>query len=358
MALASESYSFLESILSTPSVSGFEQPVARIIRSRMEKFADKITTDLHGNTIVALNPQAKPRIMLAGHIDQIGLMVRHINDEGFLYFAAVGGVDLAVLPGSRVMVHGHAGPVQGVIGRKPIHLMKAEERNGGKLEPQDLWIDIGTKDRAGAMSQVAIGDIATYVLGIVKLGDDFITGAGLDDKVGAFVVMEALRLCAEQKSKLKCAVYSVATVQEEIGLRGAHTSTFGIEPTVGIAVDVCHASDNPGADKKISGDISLGKGPVISLGANINPAVGKGLLDAGKANDRPCQRLAAPASTGTDANAMQLSRSGVATGLVGIPNRYMHTQVEVVSLSDLEQCAALLADFILSVDSKTDFVPR
>ena len=358
MALPSESIEFLESMLSTPSVSGFEQPVARIVRKRMEKFADKVTTDLHGNVIVALNPEAKPRVMLAGHIDQIGLMVKYITDEGYLYFVAVGGVDLAVLPGSKVTVHGHDGPVVGVIGRKPIHLMKPDERNGGKLEVQDLWIDLGVKDKAAALAKVSVGDIATYMLGIIRLGDDFIAGAGLDDKVGAFVVMEALRLCHEKKQSLKCALFAVATVQEEIGLRGAHTSSFGIDPMVGIAVDVCHASDNPGVDKKTTGDIALGKGPVISLGANINPMVGTMLLDAGKNNDRPTQRLASPAGTGTDANAIQLSRAGVATGLVNIPNRYMHTQVEVVSLSDLENCAALLADFLLSIDSKTDFVPR
>ena len=358
MALPSESIEFLEFMLSTPSVTGFEQPVARLVRKRMEKFADKITTDLHGNTIVALNPDAQPRVMLAGHIDQIGLMVRYVNDDGFLYFVSVGGVDLAVLPGSKVTVHGHAGPVQGVIGRKPIHLMKPEERNGGKLELQDLWIDIGVKDKAAALAKVSVGDVATYALGVTKLGDDYIAGAGMDDKVGAFVVMEALRLCHEKKGSLKCGVYAVATVQEEIGLRGAHTSAFGIDPVVGVAVDVCHASDNPGVDKKLTGEIGLGKGPVVSLGANINPKVGTMLLEAGAKNDRPTQRHAAPAGTGTDANAMQLTRAGVATALVSIPNRYMHTQVEVVSLSDLESTAALLADFLLSIDSKTDFVPR
>jgi endoglucanase len=359
MSLSPESFEFLQSMLTTPSVSGFEQPVARVIRRRMEKFADKITTDLHGNTIVALNPGSSPRVMLAGHVDQIGLMVRHVTDEGFIYFAPVGGVDLAVLPGSKVTVHGAAGAVEGVIGRKPIHLMKNEERNGGaKLEPHDLWIDIGAKDKAAALAKVAVGDSVTYALGITRLGDDLIAAAGIDDKVGAFVVMEALRLCSEKRASLKCAVFAVATVQEEIGLRGAHTSAYGIDPTVGIAVDVTHATDNPGADKKQVGDVVLGKGPGISFGPNINPVVSRLLAEAATSHDRPFQRQAAPGATGTDANAIQLSRAGVAAGLVGLPNRYMHTQVEVVSLSDLAHAAGLLADMILKIGPETDFVPR
>ncbi len=350
-----EPFDFLHAMLTTPSVTGYEQPVARIVRKRMEPFADRITTDLHGNTIVALNPDAKVRVMLAGHVDQIGLMVRYVNDEGFVYFAAVGGVDLAVLPGSKVTVHGAGGPVDGIIGRKPIHLMKPEERNGGKLEVTDLWIDIGAKDKAAALAKVGVGDVATYALGVTRLGDDLFAGAGLDDKVGAFVCMEALRLCHERKGELKVGLYSVATVQEEIGLRGAHTSAFGIDPAVGIAVDVSHATDNPGVDKKQIGEIKVGGGPIVALGPNVNPTVAKMLLEAGK--DRPHQRLAAPGPTGTDANAMQLSRAGVAAGLIGIPNRYMHTQVELCSLSDLEHAAALIADMVLRITPETDFRP-
>lgn len=355
-----ESYQFLHQMLTTPSVTGTEQPVARIVRKRMEPFADRITTDLHGNTIVALNPDAPLKVMLAGHIDQIGLMVKHVTDEGFLYFAPVGGVDLAVLPGSKLTVWGANGPVDGIIGRKPIHLMKAEERNGGKLDVGDLWIDIGAKDKAAALAKVNVGDVVTYALGVSRLGEDGdrIAGAGLDDKVGCFVVMEALRICHERRGELKVGLYSVATVAEEIGLRGAKTSAYGIDPQVGIAVDVCHATDNPGADKKLHGDVKIGGGPVVSIGPNINPKVAELLLAAGKTKDRPHQRQAAAGATGTDANAMQLNRAGMATGLIGLPNRYMHTQVELCSLTDLEHSAALLADTILSITPESDFIPR
>jgi endoglucanase len=351
-----ESFDFLKQMEETPSVSGFEQPVGRIIRKRMKPFADKINVDVHGNTIVALNPKGKPRVMLAGHYDQIGLMVRYISDEGYLHFSTVGGIDTTVLPGSRLTVHTKKGPVEGVIGRKPIHLMKQEERNQGKVELTDLWIDIGAKDKAQAARAVSIGDPVTYRLEMVRLGDDFVTSPGLDNKVGAFVVMEALRLASARK--LGCALFAVATVQEEIGLRGARTSCFGIDPQVGIAADVTHATDNPGADKKMVGDIALGKGVVIERGANINPPLCDLMIDTARKKKIPHQISGAPGATGTDANVIQISRSGVATGLIGIPNRYMHTQVEMVSLSDLEACAKLLAETVGRINSRTNFIPE
>lgn len=351
-----ESFEFLKVMEETPSVSGFEQPVGRVIRQQMEPVADEITTDLHGNTIVALNPKGQPRVMLAGHYDQIGLMVRWVSDEGFIYFSAVGGIDATVLPGSRVTIHTRKGPVEGVIGRKPVHLMKQEERGQAKIEMQDLWIDIGATKKDDALKHVAIADPITYKLGLERLGKDLVTSPGLDDKVGAYVVMEALRLAAEKS--IKCGLYAVATVQEELGLRGARTSCYGIDPVVGIAVDVTHASDNPGAEKKVAGEVTLGKGPVIELGANINPVLGDLLIATAKSKKIPFQIAAAPGATGTDANAMQVSRAGVAAGLISIPNRYMHTQVEVVSLADLDNAAKLIAETVARIDAKSDFTPR
>jgi len=353
--MRAESFNFLKAIQETPSVSGFEQPVARIIRRRMKRFADAISTDVHGNTIVKLNPKGKPRVMLAGHYDQIGLMVRHITDEGFLHFSTVGGVDPTLLPGSRVAIHTKKGPVHGVIGRKPVHLMKQEERGQAKIELHDLWIDIGARDKADAARRVAVADPVTYQLGLERLGSDCVTSPGLDDKTGAFVVMEALRLASARR--LKCALFAVATCQEELGLRGARTSCFGIDAQVGIAVDVTHATDNPGADKRVAGDIALGKGAVIDRGANINPALGELLIDTARKKRVPYQLSAAPNATGTDANAIQVSRSGVAAAIVGIPNRYMHSQVEVVSLSDLEACAKLLAETVARIDARMNFIP-
>jgi tetrahedral aminopeptidase len=351
-----DSFAFLEKMVETPSVAGFEQPVARIIRKRMKPFADEITTDLHGNTIVALNPKGTPRIMLAGHCDQIGMMVKYIADEGFISFATVGGIDLTVLPGSYVTIHTEGGPVEGVIGRKPIHLMKPEERNAGKIELTELWIDIGAKDRKDAEKRVSIADPITYKLGFQRLGDGFIASPALDDKVGAFVVMEALRLLA--KRKIKPALFAVATVQEELGLRGARTSAYSIDPLVGIAVDVCHASDNPGVDKKLAGDQALGRGPVIERGANINPALCKLLIASAKAKKIPYQLSASPNATGTDANPIQVNRGSVAAALIGIPNRYMHTPVELCHLDDLENAARLVAETVTQIGPRTAFTPH
>ena len=354
--MRSESYDFLKQIEETPSVSGYEQPVARVIRKRMARFADAINTDVHGNVTAVLNPKATVRVMLAGHMDQIGFLVNYIGDTGYVHMCAVGGIDNAVLPGSRVTIHSKAGPITGVVGRKAIHLMKVEERNAGKIELVDVAVDIGAKDKKQAQEFIEVGDPITYQLGVEKILNDRIVSPGLDNKVGAFVVMEALRLLSEEK-KLNVAVHAVATVQEEIGLRGARTACYAIDPLVGIAVDVCHASDYAAVDKRVAGDVVIGGGPVIARGANINPVLGGLLLETAKKQKIAHQVDAAPGATGTDANSIQISRAGVAAGLVSIPNRYMHTQVELVSLPDLENAAILIAETIKRIDGKTSFIP-
>lgn len=350
-----ESYEFLKSLQETPSPSGFEQPVQRIVRKRMKAFADKIDTDVHGNVICGLNPKGTPRVMLAGHCDQIGLMVNYIDDNGYIFVSAIGGIDQSVLPGSRVVVHSRHGPIDGVIGRKPIHVMKPEER-GAKIEIRELWVDIGAKNRKETEQVVAVGEPITFRLEMVHLGGELVTSPAFDNKCGTFVVMEALRLCAEKN--IKCALFAVSTVQEEVGLRGARTSAYSVDPQVGIAVDVTHATDFPDIDKRVNGDIKLDAGPVISIGANINPPLERLLVQTAKAKRIPFQREAAPGGTGTDANVMQLSRAGVATALVSVPNRYMHTPVEVVSLADLEATARLVAETVARIDKTSSFIPE
>lgn len=350
-----DSYDFLKAIQETPSPSGFEQPVQRIVRKRMKPYADTIETDVHGNVIVSLNPTGSPRVMLAGHCDQIGLMIKYIDDNGYLFFVSIGGIDPSVVPGSRVVIHTKNGPVDGVIGRKAVHLMKPEER-GGKVDLREMWIDIGCKNRKDAEQVVSVGDPVTFRLEMSRLGNDFVTSPGFDNKSGTFVVMEALKLCSIRK--IKCALFAVSTVQEEIGLRGARTSAYGVDPQVGIAVDVTHATDYPDVDKRTNGDLKMGLGPVISTGPNINQKLESLIVRAAKAKKIPYQMEAAPAGTGTDANAIQLNRAGVATALVSIPNRYMHTQVEIVSLTDLESAAKLIAETVALIDRRTNFIPE
>lgn len=350
-----ESYEFLREILETPSPSGFEQPLQRRVRERMKPFADAMTTDVHGNVAVTLNPKGSPVVMLAGHCDQIGMMVKYIDDNGYLFVVAVGGIDPSVLPGSRVVVHSKHGPIDGVIGRKPIHVLKPEER-GGKVELRELWVDIGAKKKKEVEQVIGVGDPVTFHLSVTPLGTDRVSAPAFDNKCGVFVVMEALRLCSRRK--LSCALHAVSTVQEEIGLRGARTSCYGLDPQVGIAVDVTHATDYPDVDKRTIGDVKIGAGPTIVSGANVNPKLEQILLKTAASKNIPHQREAAPGGTPTDANAIQLTRSGVATALIGIPNRYMHTQVEVVSLTDLTNAAKLIADAVASISKRTNFIPE
>ncbi len=321
----------------------------------MKAFADGIETDVHGNVIVSLNPKGSPRVMLAGHCDQIGMMVRYINDGGYIFFSQIGGIDPSVLPGSRVVIHTQHGPVDGIIGRRPIHVLKPEER-GAKTELRELWVDIGAKDKKEAERVVSVGDAITFHLAMTHLAGNLVTSPAFDNKCGTFIVMEALRLCASKK--IKCALFAVSTVQEEIGLRGARTSCFGVDPQVGIAVDVTHATDYPDIDKRTHGDVKLGMGPTIPRGPNINPVLEELIIKTAKAKRIPIQREAAPSGTPTDANVIQLTRSGVATALIGTPNRYMHTQVEVVSLQDLENSAKLIAETVTKISQRTNFIPK
>lgn len=348
------SLSLLHRILETPSPSGYERPVQDLVRDFLEPLADRVTTDIHGNVIGVKNADAPVRVMLAGHCDQIGLLIQHIDDEGFLYVQPIGGWDPIVLVGQRMTVWTDDGPVHGVIARKAIHLLTEEER---KQVPKmkDLWLDIGAKDKDEASGLIRIGDPVTLALGHVELRNRTICSPGIDDKCGLWVVLEAFRRASLQP--LSCALYVVSTVQEEIGLRGARTSAFEIDPHIGVAVDVTHATDCPTVDSKQEGDIKLGKGPVVYRGPNMNPKVVERLLAAAETHDIPIQLAGASRATGTDANAMQISRAGVGTGLVSIANRYMHSPVETVSLDDIDQAAELLAHFALAIDGEADFTP-
>jgi endoglucanase len=353
--MRSESLDFLRSLVETPSPSGFEQPVQRLVRDYVAPFADEVRTDVHGNVIAVKNPGGYPRVMLAGHCDQIGMMIQHISEDGYLHFAAIGGIDAAVMPGIPVIVHGEKGSLIGVIGRKPVHLLRAEERDKAKMDLSEMWIDIGARDKKDAQKKVQIGDSATFHLHMDTLMNGLVAGPGFDDKVGSYVVSEALRLIG--KRKLSCAVYAVSTVQEELGLRGARTSAFGIDPQVGIAVDVTHGTDYPGCDCRKTGECKLGAGPTIARGPNINPVLRKLIQDTADGKQIKWQPEPEPRATGTDANSIQVSRAGVATALVSIPNRYMHTPVEIINLKDLEAAAKLLAEICLAIKPDADFTP-
>ena len=345
--------SFFEAVLGVPSPSGFERPVQDLVRAYAGEFADEVKTDLHGNVIASANPSSETRVMLAGHCDQIGMLVSQISEKGFIYANTIGGWDPQQLIGQRMTIWTRSGPIHAVIARKPIHLLTTEERKQ-VVKLTDLWLDIGAKDKAEVDSLVMIGDPITLQLGFQEMRNGLANSPGMDNKTGLWVVMEALRRAA---GRLTCSLYSVSTVQEEIGLRGARTSAYGINPTVGIAVDVTHATDCPTIDKRQHGEIKLGDGPVIARGPNMNPVVTDRLISIAEKHDIPFQIKAIGRATPNDANSIQISRAGVATGLVAIPNRYMHSAVETISLSDINHAATLLAEFAVSLKGDEDFTP-
>ncbi|MDR3198929.1 MAG: M42 family metallopeptidase [Planctomycetaceae bacterium] len=345
---------FLKNILTTPSTSGFEEPVQQLVRDYAQPFADSIRTDIHGNVIAVRNPDAPLRVMLAGHCDQIGLIVNYIDEQGYLYILTVGGWDIQNLVGVRVKIWTAQGPVVGVIGKKPIHLMDDEDR---KKVPKikDIWIDIGAKDKNEAEQHVHVGDPVTVELEYREMFNQLIAAPATDDKAGVWVVMEALRRI--NSAKLKVGVFAVSTVQEEVGLRGSKTSAFGIDPHIGIATDVTFATDCPTVEKKQNGDVKLGGGPVLTRGPNMTTKLVNDLADVAKKYEIPVQMIAEGKITGTDAGSIQVNRNGVAAALISIPNRYMHTPVEVISLLDIDYAADLMARYCESIDPNVSYIP-
>ena len=344
---------FLLDLLCARSPSGYEYEAQEVLEKHLKPFADSYEKDTLGNRFATLNPSGDPIVMLAGHMDELGLMVRYIDDKGFIYFDTIGGHDLTIISGRRVTILTEKGNVTGVTGKRAIHLMDAKDRERApKLH--ELWIDIGAENKKEAQSIVSIGDPIVYDHGFEFLakGGTRVTSRAFDDKAGCYVVCETLRRVAKHKKKLKAKLVSVATVQEEIGIRGATTSSQKIQPHIGIAVDVGHATDHPQCDNKKFGEFYLGKGPIISRGPNINPIVFNKLITCAKHLKIPFQIEAEARPTGTDARAIQMAGPGVASALISIPLRYMHTPSEVIDLQDVENAIELLVEFTLSLNQK------
>jgi len=350
---------FLERLLDAPGPSGFEVRAARVWREEAAGFADEVHTDVAGNSIAVVNPAGKPRVMLAGHIDEIGLQITHIDDEGFLFIDEIGGWDPQVLVGQRVTILGKDGDRTGIIGKKPIHLIREEDRKRA-AETRDLWVDVGAKDKDEVVSMgIRVGDPMIIAADLVKLAGDLVASRAVDNRIGALVVLEAARLLSTEPAA--AATIAVATVQEEIGGGsggGARSSAYALEPDVAVVVDVTFSTDIPDIEKKELGDHKVGGGPVLARGSSVHPIVFERLAEVAEAEGIPHSIQAAPRATRTDADSIFLTRAGVPTGLVSVPNRYMHSPNEVVSTADLKAAAHLLAAFVRSLDVETDFTPR
>jgi putative aminopeptidase FrvX len=355
--LEDKHFSFLKELVETPSPSGFEQPAQRILRRELEGVADEVRTDVMGNVIGRIaGPDGAPRVMLAGHCDEIGFMVKYIDDNGFLFFAPIGGVDAHLVPGQRVHVHTASGPVLGVVGKKPIHMMEPKDRET-VVKFKSQFIDLGCADRKSAEALVSVGDPVTFAVGLERLQEDRVTSRAFDDKMGAFIVARVLQE-VRQLGAAPVDLYGVSTVQEEVGLRGGTTSAYGVKPDVGLAVEVGFATDFPEVDKKEIGEIKVGSGPILSRGANINPVLFDLMVRTAREENIPYQVMGAPRATGTDANVIQLSRGGVAAALVSVPLRYMHTPVEMLSLADLDNTIRLLAGLMYRIGDRGMFIPN
>jgi putative aminopeptidase FrvX len=340
---------FLSELLQARSPSGFETEAQAVFDRHVRPAADAYSNDALGNRLATLNPGGDPVLMLAGHIDELGLMVSFVNKDGFLYFETIGGHDRTVISGRRVVIQTARGPVKGVTGKRAVHLMDEADR---KKVPEihEIWIDIGAASKKEALQRVAIGDVATYDHNFELFHGSIGVARAFDDKVGAYVVGETLIRLSAQKKKLAAKVVAVATVQEEIGVRGATTSGYLANPHIAVAVDVGHATDHPDCDQRKFGETKLGGGPIICRGPNINPKIYERLVKAAKKLKIPYQLEAASRPTGTDARAIQMARGGVATALVSIPLRYMHTPSEVVDLQDVERCVQLLVEFATGLE--------
>ena len=352
--MKAEDFNFLQDLVEAPSPTGWEKPAADVLRKRLEGSADEVTVDALGSVHALLrgaDPHA-PSVVLAGHIDEVGLIVTYVTPEGFLSFAPLGGVDAAILPGLRVDVHTNEGSLLGVLGRKPIHLIDTEERKT-VTALEKLFIDVGLPADE-VKKRVKVGDPITVHTGLERLGDDLVVSRALDDKMGAWIAartLEEIKAAGGARSDVWC----VGSVQEEIGMRGGATSAYALDPDIFIAIEVCHATDYPDIDKRRHGEQIVGKGPVFGRGPNINHAMLERLEHTADDLGIAYQLGVEPRATGTDANPAQLARGGKITALVSIADRYMHTPTEVVSLSDMEQCVKILTRFILDLDADADF---
>jgi len=350
------SIDLLRALTEAPSPSGSETPAGRVYREYTQGFADLVTSDVMGNIAAVINPDATTRIMLAAHMDEIGFVIHFIGEDGLLHFGGIGGHNDVIPVGQRVWVHGKE-RLPGVVGTQAYHLLDPAEQSK-RPQIKNLWIDIGASSRAAAEAVVEVGDSVTFQHEFHPLLCDRATARAFDNKAGVFIMAEAIRLL-KQRGGLhpEVGVHAVATVQEELGSRGVQAATFGIKPTTGLGIDMEHAIDYPGIEQRQHGRLALGNGPTICRGPNINPVVLELLIAAAHEENIAYQMSVYPKATPTDAGAMQVGRAGVATGLVGVPIRYMHTPCEVLSLTDLENCARLVAGYCRLITPQIDFRP-
>lgn len=348
------SLEFLEHLLTVPSPSGAEAAGQRVWLDYVSSFADEVHTDAYGNAWAVLNPEGTPKVMVAGHADELAFMVTYIDDNGFVYFQPAGGQDPALARGQRVLIHGARGLVKGVIGLLAIHM----QDRGKTPEPpkwEDLFVDIGATSKADAEKRVAVGDFITYSVGVERLHGDTYVARACDNRIGTFIAAETLRLCAAARKKPTACLIAASTIQEENGLYGASMVGYAVHPDVALVVDVGQATDIPPVNKKRHGDVRQGQGPILAKGSVNHPVVVKRLEKVARKQKLPIQYTVDPRASGTDADAIFRQKGGIPTAAIGVPNRYMHSPVETIHLGDLETTARLMAGFALDAKRGENF---
>ena len=346
---------FLQQLLDTPGPSGYEQNVQKLWREYVGGFCEDIRADVHNNVVATLRGVENFSVMLAGHADEIGMVILNVDDNGYLYFNKIGGVDPTILPSQRVRVLTKNGRVRGVIGKKPAHLLDEEDRKPPKIH--ELWIDMGATNKADALSKVRIGDPVVFGENFEEMQNGYAVARDFDNRVGCFVVAETLRALSATKG-LKATVFGVSSAQEETGVWGAGPIAYALKPALGIAIDVTHATDYPALSKNRFGNVELGKGPVLTRGVKTSELVYEMLEQTAQQNGIPYQVEVETGRTGTDADVMADRGGGIAVTVVSIPNRYMHTSTEMIHLGDLDNCVKLLVAYIQTLEEKTDLIPR
>lgn len=352
--MRAESLQFLERLVNTPSPSGHEARVQRVWLDYVKPFAEETFSDSYGNTVAVLNKGGSPRLMLAAHADEISMVVNYISEQGYIYVTKMGGIDPAITKAQRIVIHTQGGPIKGVVGNVAPHLMRGEpERKAPKME--DLFIDIGVKSRREAARLVRIGDPITLADQFELLRNDLAIARAFDNRVGTFAVAEAFRQLSQEKSRLGAEILAVSNIMEEVGLLGARQIAYTLKPDAALVVDVTHATDYPTVSQQQHGDVKLGHGPAVTRGGCNHPEIVARIEAVAKARKIKLQLEASSNSTGTDTDVIFWTRGGIPCALISLPNRYMHSPVEVISLKDLEQIPQLLAAFALSLKKGEEF---
>jgi len=352
--MRAESLTFLQKLINTPSPPGHEAKGQRVWLDYVSQFAQETFTDAYGNAVAIYNKGGSPRVMLAGHADEIAMAVNFINPEGFIYVRKLGGVDPAITKAQRVAVHTRNGPVRGVVGNVAPHLTK-EETDKKPPKIHDLFIDIGAPNREEALKLVRIGDPITLVDEFQLLRNELAISRAFDNRIGTFAVAETIRLLKEGNKEMQAEVCAVSNVMEEVGLLGARQIAYALKPDIAIVVDVTHATDYPTVSQAQHGDIKVGNGPTLTHGGCNHPEVVARIEQVAQELSISLQHEAMSATSGTDTDVIFWTRGGIASALISLPDRYMHSSVELVSLADLEKIPQLMAGFALSVKRAEEF---